>query len=175
MLNFNTIYKFCPKCGNKLFNKIEDGHQRLQCSSCDFIFYQNSKPTSSALILDGDKVLLGKRKINPSKGRWDVIGGFLELGEHPEAGLQREVLEETGLKVEVLDMIGFFMDVYEGTYPTLNICYMARAISGRLKPGSDIEELRWFEIAKLPKNIAFKNGKDMLKQLKRWHGKKKCK
>ena len=173
MLNFNILYKFCPKCGDKLSSKKEGKHRRLQCSDCDFIFYQNSKPTSSALILDGNKVLLGKRKINPSKGRWDVIGGFLEPGEHPEEGLQREVLEETGLKVEVSDMIGFFMDVYDGAYPTLNICYTARVISGRLKPGSDIEELRWFEIAKLPKNIAFKNGKDMLKQLKRWHGKKK--
>lgn len=174
MLNFNTIYRFCPKCGNKLFNKKEGKHKRLQCSSCNFIFYQNSKPTSSALILEGSKVLLGKRKINPSKGKWDVIGGFLEPGEHPEAGLRREVFEETGLKIEVLDMIGFFMDIYDSTYPTLNICYTGKAISGRLKPGSDIEELRWFEIEKLPKNIAFKNGEKMLKSLKeRWSKKNK--
>lgn len=118
---------------------------------------------------------MGKRKVNPSKGRWDVIGGFLEPGEHPESGLQREVFEETGLKIEVLDMIGFFMDIYDSTYPTLNICYTAKATSGRLKAGSDIEELRWFEIKKLPKNIAFKNGEEMLKQLKIWYHNKKQK
>ncbi|MBI2459398.1 MAG: NUDIX domain-containing protein [Parcubacteria group bacterium] len=60
---------------------------------------QNSKPTSSALILHGNKILLGKRKINPAKGAWDVPGGFLELGEHQEAGLKREIREKLGVGV----------------------------------------------------------------------------
>ncbi|MDD5627348.1 MAG: NUDIX hydrolase [Patescibacteria group bacterium] len=169
------LYKYCPKCGDLLTEKIIGGRSRLQCLKwkCKFIFHQNSKPTSSALILDGDKVLLGKRKIDPSKGMWDVIGGFLEPGEHPEKGMKREVREETGLKVEPTDMIGFFMDVYDGSFPTMNICYTATVTGGKLKPGDDIEELRWFEISKLPKNIAFKNGREMLKQLIRWHRNKK--
>ncbi len=104
---------------------------------------------------------------------WDVIGGFLEPGEHPEKGMKREVHEETGLKVEPTDMIGFFMDVYDGSFPTLNICYTAAVTGGKLKPGDDIEELQWFEISKLPKNIAFKNEREMLKQLIRWHRNKK--
>ena len=166
-------YKFCPKCGNKLINIKENNRVRLQCSNCKFVFYQNSKPTASALILDGDQVLLGKRNINPSKGMWDVPGGFLESREHPEDGMKREVLEETGLKVEIIAMTGIFMDKYgiDGD-ATLNICYTVKITGGKEKTGDDLEELRWFKIFKLPKKIAFKNGREMLNKLKEWQRKK---
>ena len=167
-----VVYKFCPKCGEKLIDIIEDNHSRLQCLSCKFIFYQNSKPTVSALIINGDEVLLGKRCINPAKGMWDVPGGFLELGEHPEDGMRREAMEETGLEVEILFMLGIFMDEYgtEGE-STLNICYVVKAAGGEERPGDDLCDLKWFSIADLPKEIAFKNGKDMLAKFILWHDK----
>lgn len=176
MLNFSKIYKFCPKCGNKLLNKKEGNHPRLRCSGCDFIFYQNSKPTSCALIVEEDRVLLGKRSTSPSKNKWDIPGGFLELGEHPETGLKREVLEETGLEIEIVDMIGFFMDTYgKNGDSTLNICYVAKSKGEKIKAADDVKELRWFKIAKLPQNLAFKNTREMLGCLKKWLKKKEYK
>jgi len=165
-------YKFCPKCGGRLKIK-KAAFPRFWCLDCEFVFYQNSKPTASALIIDGDKVLLGKRRINPSKGKWDIIGGFLEDGEHPEAGMKREVLEESGLRVRVIDRLDFIIDTYGAEKEsTLNITYIVKIRSGKMKPGDDISELRWFSIGKYPKNIAFKNGKQMLRDLKRWYSKR---
>lgn len=170
-------YKFCPKCGGKL--KITKEHEmpRLQCLKCKFIFYQDSKPTASAIILNkkNDMILLGRRKIEPSKGMWDIIGGFLEKDEHPKAGIIREVREETGLEIEILDMIGFFMDSYNNendSISTLNICYVARKKSGQEKPDDDVSELKWFEISALPKELASKNGAEMLKEFKKLYGSK---
>lgn len=118
---------YCLKCGGCLKETFlkEEKHQRLKCQKCGFVFYQNSKPTSSALIMSGGKVLLGKRKINPAKGAWDIPGGFLELGEHPEDGLRREIREELGVEIKIKKLLGIFMDTYgkEG-YATLNICYV---------------------------------------------------
>jgi 8-oxo-dGTP diphosphatase len=159
-------YNYCVKCGGKLREIFlsEENHTRLKCSECGFVFYLNSKPTGSALIVEGDKVLLGKRKIEPAKGDWDVIGGFLEPGEHPEDGTRREAKEEIGIDVEIKELLGIFMDVYGvDQEPTLNICYLVGLKSRKkLIPGDGIEELRWFSADKLPKNLAFENGRKML-------------
>lgn len=159
-------YSFCPKCGHALKAVVIEHVERLQCKECGFIFYENSKPTASVLIVDGDKVLLGKRKYAPAQGMWDVIGGFLEAGEHPEDGARREVREEVGVEIQELKYVGIFMDQYGvAGDPTLNISYVATIQSGVLTPGDDIEEVNWFPLDDLPKDIAFKNGQEMLESL----------
>ena len=101
-------------------------------------------------------------------GQWDVPGGFLELGEHPEAGLQREMREELGVEIEILEMLGIFMDHYcqagkKTGDSTLNICYLAKIKSGKPKPSSDVAAYKWFKRSEIPiKKIAFKNGQAMI-------------
>lgn len=156
-------FEFCPKCSSKFISQKDQ--TKLQCTDCKFIFYQNSKPTSSAIIVKENQVLLGRRSVEPSKGMWDIPGGFLEYGEHPEDGVKREALEETGLDVEIQDMLGIFMDRYKhGDYEeaTLNIAYIVNVRGGKEKPGDDLEELQWFSVDELPSEIAFENGKQML-------------
>ncbi|MBI5733815.1 MAG: NUDIX hydrolase [Candidatus Kerfeldbacteria bacterium] len=158
-------YNYCPKCGQGLQKVILGVNKvpRLKCAACGFIFYQNSKPTASALIVKGDKVLLGKRSIEPYKNYWDILGGFLELGESPAAGARREIKEETGLEIELVDLLGIFMDEYgPGGDPTLNICYLAKITAGEPKPADDVDELRWFTASDLPKNLAFKNSREII-------------
>jgi len=50
-------------------------------------------------VVKGGRLLLVKRGVEPYKGCWDIPGGFLEAGEHPEDGAVREGQEETGLKL----------------------------------------------------------------------------
>lgn len=158
-------FKFCPKCGGKLLEKIiksEEGKKRLVCSKCNFIFYQNSKPTVSAIIVKNNQILLAKRAIKPFKNKWDVPGGFLEEGEAPQAGLLREIKEELGVKIKIKKLIGIFMDNYGKTgQKTLNIYYKAKIISGIPQPASDVKELCWFPKNKIPK-VAFRNGQEAI-------------
>ena len=51
------------------------------------------------------RVLIGRRKIEPKQGHWDLPGGFLEEGEKPLDGLRREFLEETGLAIEPVEWL----------------------------------------------------------------------
>lgn len=55
------------------------------------------------IILKGNKILLGKRIDGHSKGTWQSTGGHLEFGESFEDGARREIKEETGLEVKILD------------------------------------------------------------------------
>jgi len=164
------IYKFCPKCGGKLGKIKEENHQRLVCQNCHFVFYQNSKPTASAIIFDDKKrILLTKRAVEPKKNYWDFPGGFLEEGEYPQDGLKREIFEELGVKIKIIKMLGIFMDNYKTdgvNYSTLNIYYLVKIIHGQLKPMSDIMAIRWFGKEELPpKKIAFKSN---IQAIKTW-------
>lgn len=163
--------QFCLKCSHRLQYTTKEGRKRLNCPACGFIFYNNSRPTGSALIVEGNKILLGKRSKAPLIGWWDVPGGFLESGEPPQQGTKREVKEELGLSIKILRQVGIYMDTYvykKERFPTLNIIYLAKIVKGKPKIGDDMTDYRWFDKRKLPKNIAFKNARaaiaDWLKQ-----------
>lgn len=164
-------YKNCPKCGSKLDYKIPnefDHEKRYVCSECEFIFYQNSKPTASAVIVDDDNnVLLVKRAYEPRTGYWDVAGGFLEYAEHPHVGVKREVMEELNVEIEIIDLLDINMDYYETTKDcTINIYYLAKIISGEPKASSDVAGYKWFECDELPEEMAFDGNEKALQKFK---------
>src|SRR5437762_56298 len=101
----------CSQCGNKLtVTKVSDSEpERLVCSSCGHIHYENPVPTAGGFIIENGKLLLVRRAIEPFKGMWDIPGGFLEKNEHPEEALHREMREELSVEVEIIKMIGIFM------------------------------------------------------------------
>lgn len=161
-----NIFKFCSTCGGNLKGKEIEEIERLICEKCGFIFYENPKATAGAVIVRGDQVLLVKRAIEPQKGFWDLPGGFLEKDEHPESTLRREIEEELSVKIEILGLLGIYMDRYgynETDSHTLNIYYLARLAAGEPKAASDIEDIHWFAKGGLPSNIAFENNKDALR------------
>lgn len=107
-----------------------------------------------AIIFEGENVLLAKRGKPPSLGNWSIPGGALELGEMLEDACKREVLEETGLNVElisrftVLDRVT--RDQWERVqYHYVLVDYICRPSGGSLNPGSDISDVKWCPLDKL--------------------------
>src|SRR3972149_4619416 len=99
-----TDYKFCPRCKTELRVLYEDEYKRLVCPECDFIYYYNSKPTASAVIEDGNRVLLCRRNIEPRKNYWDLPGGFLEAGGGPGEGGKKGKKKEKEGGNEIFDI-----------------------------------------------------------------------
>lgn len=96
-----------------------------------------------AVIMEGGKVVLVKRRFEPLAGQWSLPGGRLELGETLEAGLAREMLEETGLEVEVGPVVDVFDRILldperKVRYHYVLIDYLCRPIGGSLNHGSDV-------------------------------------
>ena len=168
-------FSFCPKCGGQLATQIIDHHERPVCTHCAFVVYQNSKPCVGALILEGRKLLLVKRAEEPFKDYWDIPGGFLEAGEHPESGALREILEETSLHIQLGELLGIFTDVYATSGdPTLNLFYTATITGGEARAGSDATGLQWFDLHDLPEQIAFKSAHEVLALLENVNERKKA-
>lgn len=108
-----------------------------------------------ALVVKDGRILLVRRGQEPLKGRWSIPGGLLELGEALEAGVVREVREETGLVVEPVELIELLdrihrEDTPEGSrirYHYVIADYLCRVTGGELCASSDAEEVRWVERA----------------------------
>ena len=161
-----TIFIYCPKCKSKLLKVGRYPH----CEECDITYYRNSKPTAGILPIRDGKVLLAKRSINPFKGHYDVIGGFLREGEQPENTVKREVREETGSEVEIFELLGMYTDKYgESGDHVLNIQYVGRIMGNDIKPSDDVASLHWIPIGKTPKKYGFKQTKKALIDLKKWY------
>ena len=100
-----------------------------------------------AVVLIDGKIVLVKRRHEPLAGQWSLPGGTLELGETLEAGVAREMLEETGLVVDVGPVIEVFDRILlderrKVRYHFVLVDYLCRPIGGTLKSGSDASRRR---------------------------------
>jgi ADP-ribose pyrophosphatase YjhB (NUDIX family) len=101
-----------------------------------------------AIILRRDRVLLVQRGRAPLKGLWSLPGGVLETGETLEAGIIREVREETGLLIRPLRIFEVFERINRDTrgrteYHYVLIDYICRVAGGSLQPADDAARVEW--------------------------------
>jgi 8-oxo-dGTP diphosphatase len=101
-----------------------------------------------AVILEGDKILLEQRKNEPSKGKWSIPGGLVELGERMEDAVAREVKEETGLEVNeprLIDVVNYVSYGERGAviYHYVIVDYLVTVMRGKPKAASDAAALKW--------------------------------
>lgn len=111
-------------------------------------------PGVGAVVLDGEgRVLLGRRADN---GEWAIITGMLDPGEEPAVGAAREVLEETGVLIDVERLVSTNV-VGPVTFPNGDVCtfltqsFRCRYLSGEARVNDDESlEVRWFALDDLP-------------------------
>ena len=101
-----------------------------------------------AVIVHDGKMVLIKRGNEPSRGKWTIPGGLVELAESPEAAVLREAKEETELEVEnpfLLDVVSNVDLDEQGKvkYHYVIIDYLVHIKTGEAQAASDAAELRW--------------------------------
>ena len=126
--------RYCQTCGHDLVERYFDAEHRgrLVCESCGFVHYMNPRVIAAVIVEHNGRVLLQQRAMEPGRGGWTFPGGFLEIGETPEAGAIREAKEEVGLDVNLGRLqgvyarpdVGIVMIVYEGA-STSDAAYVA--------------------------------------------------
>lgn len=160
--------RYCPVCAGGLEIRSAGHPPSLQpvCEECGFVLWQNPKPSVEALILRGAgagaEILLGQRGIEPAKVRWDVPGGFLNLGDEPEAALIRECRREFGVSVRVCELVAAFTDTFEGGM--LALYYRCEIKSGLPRAADIVDAVSWFPVL-APPEMAFKGAAKALRVL----------
>ena len=144
-------FRYCPTCAHELalIEQLEDGgpKARLRCAACGFTHWNNPTPVLAAVVecTDRDGQILLARNAAWRGRRFALITGFMEAGETPEAGIAREVAEETALTVDALALIG----VYD--FQRMNqiiIAYHAQA-RGEVRLSPELAEYKLFT----PQNV----------------------
>ncbi|XP_061605220.1 oxidized purine nucleoside triphosphate hydrolase [Phyllopteryx taeniolatus] len=109
-----------------------------------------SKLLTLVLVLQPGRVLLGMKKRGFGVGRWNGFGGKVQVGETVEEGARRELLEESGLTVDMLEKVGNIQFEFVGEAQLLDV-QIFRADSYNGEP-METEEMRpqWFDLDKIP-------------------------
>ena len=161
-MDLNNAYKYCPRCGGKLFEKqLKKGEPpRLVCSACEFVYFLDPKVAACVITEIDRQIVLLKRGIPPQKGKWVIPGGFVDLGETVPAAAIRETWEEVRLKVKPNALVGVYS--YPGK-PVVVIVYAARVIGGTLQAADEALEVNLFTPEDIPwEQLAFSSTRDAL-------------
>jgi len=147
--------RYCLRCGTRMVRREEHGRLRATCPACGFIHYRNPVPAAGVILAGRQGVLMVKRAFDPEAGAWCLPAGFMEYGETPEHCALRELREETGIEGSLDDLFGVYAGHDDPRVRAVLIVYTAERTGGRLKPGDDAIEARFFPITQLPRSIAF--------------------
>lgn len=151
---FHHSHQVCPTCAKP----VQHEENKIVCSHCGFEEYDNPSPCVSLMVVQDGQFLFAKRAVEPAKGMWDVLGGFVEAGESSEEAAIREMKEETGLETSVEAYLGSTWDVYTHNRPTLVTAYLMKIEGSQPpQPQEDVAKLQWFPLDSPPETFAFRH------------------
>lgn len=145
IVNWDKTHQFCGKCGTR--TEDLEGERAKKCTSCGFTSYPVLSPAIITAIIKDNKILLA-HNANFKGKMHSLIAGFVEPGETLEEAVEREIMEEVGLKVKNIK--------YWGSQPwpfpnSLMLGFTAEYESGDIKvDGVEIAYADWFDIDNLP-------------------------
>jgi 8-oxo-dGTP diphosphatase len=157
---------FCPICGHSLITRLVGDRPRRACPACDYVHYTDPKVGVGALVVEDGKILLVKRIMAPERGKWSIPAGFLDQGEDPQRTAEREVLEETGLRVRVDELLDVYTNPLEQGGASIFILYRADLLDGVLRAGDDAADAAFFAVDELP-DLAFTSTHAAIRALSR--------
>jgi ADP-ribose pyrophosphatase YjhB (NUDIX family) len=150
---------YCPRCGHALEGRTAFGRVRRYCPACDRIVFREHKVAAGVIVERDGKVLLVRRRLNPRRGLWSFPAGFVDFDETPAQAALRECREETGLEVEIVDLLDVIAGPGHGDADIV-IIYRARwvgdqRVEDHLRAADDVDRVAFFAPEDLPR-LAFR-------------------
>ena len=156
---------FCQRCGHSLAEKKIEGKVRPYCPGCGHIVFLDPKIAAVVLVSMDEKLVLVQRDIEPALGRWAFPSGYIDRGEVVEDGAKREVMEETGLAVQLDGFVGLYSTTGS---PVVLAVYSAHPVGGSLEAGQEVQQVGLFSPDQLPP-LPFPNDYQILQDWKSLH------
>jgi ADP-ribose pyrophosphatase YjhB (NUDIX family) len=147
--------------------QIIHDYERMVCPACTFIFWQNPVVGVAVIVIDNDRIILGRRARGPYRGAWCIPCGYVEYDEDVRNAAQREFREETGLAVEVGDVYAVHSNFHNPDMHSVGIWFRGIVIGGALQAADDLDEIAYVPLNSLPDNLAFPTDRLVLEQLRR--------
>jgi ADP-ribose pyrophosphatase YjhB (NUDIX family) len=136
--------RFCPRCAAEADIKYP---RSIVCPNCGYAAFFNPKPVACTIPRDpDDKIILMRRATEPSKGRWTMPGGFVDLGESVPDAAQREAKEELEIDVTIGELVG----VYSSPEDRVVVVVYAATTTQEPRTTDEALEVKAFRTAELP-------------------------
>lgn len=155
ILNWHRRHRFCSVCGSPTAPR--EGGEVRRCDRCGTEHHPRLDPVVIMLVVDGDRVLLGRQHSWPRK-RYSALAGFVSQGESLEEAVAREVSEEAGVQVGIAQYVAS----QPWPFPSsLMLGFTVPWVSGEIG-GSDpeLEDVRWFTREEVTAAVAFEDDWD---------------
>ena len=139
-----TRYVYCPCCGIAALEEYLE--KAMRCTKCGYVYFHNTASAVAGIIEIGDGILVTVRNREPHVGKYDLPGGFVDYNESIEAALQREILEELGIDVEIATYLGSFPNRYvyrKVVYFTLDSFFVCKCCNNKEEIVESKEIHRW--------------------------------
>lgn len=147
--------RFCSSCGGPIEQRVPpmDDRERHVCRACDTVHYLNPKVVVGSVCTLGDRLLLCRRAISPSRGLWTIPAGYLENGETAEEGARREAWEEARAEIALEGLLA----VYSlKRIDQVQLLYRAQLVSADVAAGPESLEVSLVAWADIPwEELAF--------------------
>ncbi len=146
VLRWHFDHQYCGRCGNPTVQHSQD--LAKTCVHCAVDFYPRLSPCIITLVTRGDECLLAWHTRSKEE-KYSCLAGFIEVGESPEQTLEREVMEEVGLRVKNIRYASSQPWPFPGQ---LMLGYFADYVDGVIKVDKqEIYRAHWFQYNQLPK------------------------
>lgn len=149
----------CYQCGGLLRMSYikEEKCRRRRCASCRTITYTNPKVVAGCIpVMPDGRIVLGKRDIEPARGKWTFPAGYMEMEETVEGAAARETMEEIAVRVRIGKEVGVYSYVDAGV---VTIVYEGRVLKGE-KPSqtNETSDVMLVKPSEIPwKDLAFRS------------------
>jgi NAD+ diphosphatase len=145
IVDWDRTHRFCGRCGAPL--KARETERAKECPKCGLLHFPRLAPAVIVLVERGDQLLMARSR-HFAPGVYSVLAGFVEPGEALEEAVEREVLEEVGIRIQDIR--------YFGSQPwpfphSLMIGFTARYAGGEIRINDqELEDAGWFTADRLP-------------------------
>jgi ADP-ribose pyrophosphatase YjhB (NUDIX family) len=134
----------------------EDNRERMVCTDCGYVAYENPKIVVGSVVSAGDRVLMCRRAIEPRRGYWTLPAGYMELGETLEEGAAREAREEAEAEITIEGILAIFSVARIGQVQVIFRAHFAGSGEPAFAPGPESLDVRLFRWGEIPRDeIAF--------------------
>lgn len=148
ILHWQKRSRCCSCCGEELVSQA--GNWGKLCRSCRYEHFPAIHPCAIVLVRRGEEYLLARKK-EWATGRYGLVAGFLDMGESLEECAAREVLEETGIRINNVRYIGSQCWPFPSQ---LMAGFVADYAGGEIRVDeTELEDARWFHREDLPAGL----------------------
>lgn len=164
--NYQGI-NYCLKCGSAM-KLVKDNENKLrpQCSNCGWKYYKNPIPASACVIINqAQELLIIKRKFAPAVGEWALPSGYIEIDQDPAQAAVEEMQEETGLKGEIREFLGYYSDYSPLYEKVISFGFLMNVTGGKLQAGDDASEACYVPLNKV-QELAFASHNEFVEKAK---------